>query len=328
MKRIQIALFVIVSLSTLSRSDVLPVNVPINSASSTINSASSASQAEAIAYEMVVNKLFGFPFDLEGVDEKNARLLRGYSNSNYSGLKSKLVKLYKSGGLENKNRKDTVRKIFKKAIQEGKYPIEGMTDLNAFHTDNPSLDVEEIVAGFIVAGKFAEFEDIVPFLEFSQVFYGDDLAAFGHRIMIVSLSQLELDPDQPLAPEQRLNFWPAANAILKNPDASLPLLMEAVQRRDLREDLRLRAVSFINTINGELINEDLLKNCEGSFRAKAYCIKEKNIKWRHPVYNVCKEKTEKDRQKDEMLLKKLNLDKNTDVKALREEMDRYRWGKY
>lgn len=279
---------------------------------------SSISLEERIALSEKVKQIFGFPFDREG---------NSVANQNFHPVQEKLMEFCKTGVLEETKRQAVLSKILKNALERGRFPIEGKSDFNALSTQNPNIDVIELTAALIAAGRYKDIDDIVPFLEFSQIFYGNINLAFGHPLFILNFAALESQPNQPLPPEKRLTYWPAANALLKNQDVSVPILTTAVNRRDLRKDLRLRAASFLNTINPVLIDEDLLK-VNPDIKDELSCIKDRGIKWRHSIYQLCRNETEKERQRKEILRLKLGLPEDADIKEVQKNIDQDLWGQY
>ncbi len=232
------------------------------SAESLFSASSDINDATGAVNRIVLENLIGFPFDSDTVDEKTQRLIKGTLSSFLHVIEDNIIDLYWSGSLTQEKRTESLNKIIQNNYKKMKHlPLEGIMNLPALSTQEPEVDITKLFASFMVCGAKGMITDIVPFLEYSRVFVGDDFLALGFRSTVVSWSQVEQEPEKPLPPELRLIFWPAANAILKNPDVSLPLMIDAVKDKNLRIDLRLRAASFINTLDSDIINDELLHSC-------------------------------------------------------------------
>jgi len=280
-----------------------------------------------IANRAVIEQVMGFPFDLVGIDEKNAALVRGAYSTYLGAMEKAITNVYKEGDLVSGRREAYVEKIIREQYAKMKnLPLQGSLNGHALATREPDADTIQLMAAFMICGKFQYIPDIVPFLECANVYVGDDYLAFGYRGVMVSWSQVITQPDQPLPPEKRLHFWPAAHALLANPEVSMPLLRDAVLRGDLRDDLRLRAATFIQTLDPECIQPEWLADCDASIREKILCIRDHELKWRDTFIDPCNQ--ENTIRHQELLRKILKLPADTNMKEVRKQMDEHLWGPY
>jgi hypothetical protein len=300
-----------------------------SSAESLFSSSCDINDATGAVNRIVLENLIGFPFDSNTVDEKTQRLINGTFSSYLHVIEDNIIDLYWSGSLTQEKRAESLNKIIQNNHKKMNHlPLEGIMNLSALSTQEPEIDITKLFASFMVCGAKGLITDIIPFLEYSRVFVGDEFLALGFRGAVVSWSQVEQEPEKPLPPELRLAFWPVANAILKNPDVSLPLMIDAVKDKNLRIDLRLRAASFINTLDPDIINDELLLSCEKEIQEKLLCIKNDGIKWRHSLAYVQDGNFMFRKNRNEILRKRLHLPENVDMKQIREQMDKSQWGEY
>ncbi|MBN2326899.1 MAG: hypothetical protein JXR73_07080 [Candidatus Omnitrophica bacterium] len=296
------------------------------SAASLFSATYDISDATSGVNRVISEKLLGFPFDLTGIDQKTQQLIQGVHSDSLHGVQDEILDLYWSGSLSEGKLSETMKNTIANNFSLiRKLPLEGTMNLAAFMTQEPQSDIKKLLAAFMICGIVGMIPDIIPFLECSNVCVGDAFLALGYRPFISGSSQIEQDPGKPLPPEQRLTFWPASNAILKNPDISLPLLIETVKRTDIRTDIRLRAASFINTLEPDLINDGFIQSCDQELQKQLAAIRENGIKWRHSLKFTDEEFIKKH---NAILRKHLNLPPEVDMKQIRKEMDEHEWGKY
>jgi len=284
-----------------------------------------------IANWALIEQVMGFPFNLDGIDEKNAALIRGAYSTYLGAMEIAVSHCYETGDLASGRREAYVEKLIRDNFAKMKnLPLQGTMNGQALAACEPEVDTIQLMAAFMICGKFQYIPDIVPFLECANVYVGDTYLAFGYRGYIAGWSQVITQPDQPLPPEKRLHFWPAAHAILANPEVSLPLLRDAVLRRELRNDLRLRAAAFINTLDPEYIQPEWLAECEESIREQVLCIKEKDLNWRYSWIYSSIDPCDPDEEfkQDERLRKLMKLPADVNMRVLRKQMEEHDWGPY
>ncbi|MFB3788906.1 MAG: hypothetical protein ACE15F_21305 [bacterium] len=284
-----------------------------------------------IANWAIIEQVMGFPFDLDGIDEKNAALIRGTYSTYLGAMGIAISRCYEAGDLASGRREEFLEKLIRENYAKMKnLPLQGTMNGQAFASKEPEVDTIPLMAVFMICSQFQYIPDIVPFLECANIYVGDTYLAFGYRGYIAGWSQVITQPDHPLPPEKRLHFWPAAHAILTNPGISLPLLRDTVIRRDLRNDIRLRAASFINTLDPEYINPEWLSECEESIREQVLCIKEKGLNWRYiwryPSIDPCD--PDEEFKQDERLRQLMKLPADVNVRELRKQMEENDWGPY
>ncbi len=283
-----------------------------------------------IADYEILKTLIGFPYDRNGVDKIVEMRLGSIKNLENGIVSREILAMYWSGSLVKEKRDDYLSSLLKEEMtKKNRFPIEGMNGLMAVSSKDPErINPARVLAAILISGCIGSIQQIEPYLEFSTVYIGDDSLATGSLPMFSKLWDNTIDAYQTIIPDQRLKFWPSAFAILKNQEQSVPKLISALQDKNLREDLRLRAASFLNTIDPNILDQELLESLEPNIATQVQCIKDKLIKWRHSIRNVCKEKTERQKQRERKIREKLNIPDNVSLDELKRQDEKLIWGNY
>ncbi|MEW6238308.1 MAG: hypothetical protein AB1656_23230 [Candidatus Omnitrophota bacterium] len=289
-----------------------------------------------IVNQEILKALVGFPIDLSEIDaDENAKNsnFRSALNHEYSSLSGEILKMYWSGSLVKEKRDAYLQSIFTEEFRKkSHFPIQGFNNLMAVYYRNlDEIDSLRVLTAIFVSGQLGAIQDIKPYLEYATVFVGDFKLATGMNITYST--SMDMLPDIKLTPSQRIKFWPSACAIFNNTNTAVPKLLDAVKDKNLREDLRLRAAAFINTIDPSVIDQKLLENLEPAMAEKVQCIKKYSLKWRHMLDNVCEDTSERDNklfnpQIPKHLKNSVTIPPNLTVGEARKMEDEYFWGKY
>lgn len=219
----------------------------------------------------------GFPFN-------DAKRLR-YNGFSYI-IGKRIDDFQKSLLLEESKRANSLHNIIDINWKRGKkYPIEGMNNFGALQDAEREMDVASLLASFVVAEKTGEIVNIVPYLEFVNVYFGSKSEALP-GLFITSFA--EEDWNSKLTIEQRQAFWPASQAILKHPEVSVPLLFEALENKSLHEVLRLRAAGFLKELDRGILDE-ALPNLEDWLVEKINCMIEAQGSWSGVTQYICED---------------------------------------
>ncbi len=218
----------------------------------------------------------GFPFD-------------DVSRLRYNGFTflvgRRIQDLNNSGLLGDANLKyilqDTINSISSKTSKEDW--LNGYINYGALEMNEPELELDLLLAAITIANSSASIIDIEPFLKFSKVFFGSGSEA-GMLCSIDSLVEETYNKD--LTEEQHRKFWPASDAILSNPDVSIPLLVKAVHDDSLSELLRLRSAGFLMVMDKSILNE-LNLSSEPQIAKKIQCMIEAKTDWHGASTHIC-----------------------------------------
>lgn len=277
--------------------------------------------------KLLMKELIGFPYDTDGLDERVVNLINRASDVHI--LKKEILKLYWDGKLEKNIRQKTFADIINACSnQTTPLKIQCRTDLTTIISTYPDVEIPKLMAVFLLAGKFGSLDNLIPYLEYSLVSYGKDILAGGYELTsngeVIELSEI----DTTLLPaKNRLEFWPAANAILKNREISMPKLITIIKDKSAREALRLRAVAFINTMDPTMLDKKNFEELEPSILDSIIYIKEKKLKWRTVVLDIAKQKQSKEIN-EKILKNKFKNQSLTDVLSFFEKEDKRFWGDY
>ncbi|HQH74346.1 MAG TPA: hypothetical protein PK360_19880, partial [bacterium] len=94
-----------------------------------------------IANRAVIEQVMGFPFDLVGIDEKNAALVRGAYSTYLGAMEKAITHVYKEGDLVSGRREAYVEKIIRDQYAKMKnLPLQGSLNGHALATREPDAD--------------------------------------------------------------------------------------------------------------------------------------------------------------------------------------------
>lgn len=243
-------------------------------------------QANPIFKKLASYNMNEYPFD------KMEKLV-GFSD--LLAISDKIVLLYESS-VKNK-------KILESMIQDAqiaflnrntRYPY-AVQNYYALSDALPNLDVDLLFATFVICNKEKMIKNIDVLLEYSPIFIGPEEIA--EPILAPSVRK-----NGNISIEQRLKQWPAANAILSNPEKSIPLLIQVVKNTKIEEHIRLRASAFLNQLSPDSI-KGILPSIEEEIAKQITCIQENNLSWKYAIPNTC-ERIKHGKDKIGRLLKK------------------------
>ncbi|MEW6238307.1 MAG: hypothetical protein AB1656_23225 [Candidatus Omnitrophota bacterium] len=284
-----------------------------------------------IINQEILKTLVGFPIDLSEInaDEKLKERRFKSQNHEYYLMTDEILKMYWSGSLVKEKRDTYLQSIFTEEFRKkSHFPIKGIKNLMAVYYRNPDeIDSLRVLAAIFASGQLGAIQDIKPYLEYATVFVGDSQLATGFLSFVYSIDMADI-PEVKITPSQRLKYWPSACAIFNNTNAAVPKLLDAVKDKNLREDLRLRSAAFINTIDPSVIDQELLDGLEPAMAEKVQCIKKKSLKWRHMLYNVCEDTSERDKKDEQLHKKSMAIPDGMTVEEARKIADEDIWGKY
>lgn len=230
-----------------------------------------------VVNDALASKILGFPFNYDDFSGNERIYMK--INAEIRQVKEAFLDMYWSGNLEETKRNDYLRDIVQENMKHVK-PLKGEVNLYAFRTQNPNTDPEQLIAVLLLYSRLGGIDDIIAFLELSKLKFGEDASAGAKQYYRTRFSNNRFNFFEKGTPEQRLVLWPAANAIIKQPTETVPLLLNAIKDPDLRIDLRYRAATFINTLNPDFLDEDLLNVCDNDFAENIRTLKKYKIKWR------------------------------------------------
>jgi len=218
----------------------------------------------------------GFPFDQPG------RLK--YNGFTYL-VAEKIKELDDSGLLNETKRAEVLRDIIDANWKGAKQrPYDPYMNFGALQEQEPDMDLAMILATFVISGNTGEIHDIVPYLDFAKITFGTG-AESGKDFFIDSLVESEINKD--LTPQQKMAFWPAAQAILSHPEITKPLLIEAVQNPDLPELTRLRAAGFLKEIDPDFFTPEVRTAVGKELSRKIQCMFDAESTWEHVTTQIC-----------------------------------------
>lgn len=276
----------------------------------------------------VLRNVIGFPFSVDGLDAKTQKFMKSAHNNELIGIKKEILEAYWNNHLSEENRlgylRETIQRNYAKAAD---VTLDDIMNRHALASRVPEMNPDELLAAFILSSRTGEIADIIPYLFFSNIYVGDDYFAFGYPGVMISFSQAESIPDTPLPPEKRLAFWPAANAILKNPSITVPMLIETVKDKNIHRDLRLRAATFLNTIDAKTLRDRIGRE-PADLQKEIQSILDDDIRWRHSLYRIGYFDRHDPVAYYELKRKQMKLPPDADVKTILKEMDQYLWGSY
>lgn len=224
------------------------------------------------------NLKLGFPFN----DVSRVK----YNGFTYI-IGKQIQELNNASLLDESNIKNTLQDIINVNSNRTKKEdwLNSYVNYGALQIEEPELELDLLLAAFSIASSKGIITDIEPFLKFSKVYFGSDWEAMEVGFVIDSLVELEINKD--LTPEQRQKFWPAADAILSNPNVSIPLLVKAVQNDSMSELLRLRGVGFLLVMDKSKVDEIIIPTVEPQIAKKIQCMIDAKGDWRGACTNIC-----------------------------------------
>ena len=119
---------------------------------------------------------------------------------------------------------------------ESKEYLTGSLNYGAFDYQYPEVDVPFLFAAMVLLAKTGEIEQIEPFLALSRIYFGSMTEVYENPPAGFGLQPITNDNN--LTKEQRLSFFPAAKAILTNPEKTKPLLISMI--KDVNANLLLK----------------------------------------------------------------------------------------
>jgi len=199
---------------------------------------------------------------------------------------SRIQELQESGLLQENMQKGILAEIIEKNWHQTRTrPIDGLVNIGAFQFAEEEVDAPLLLAAFVVSANKGSITQIAPYLEFCNVHFGRASEATPGA---VGMPMLDLPADTQLTKMQRLAFFPAAQAILSFPEASVPLLKKAVMDEELHEILRLRAAFFLKAMNPDLLSEAFISQINDQEVAqKIRCGIDKKAFWRTIHTRIC-----------------------------------------
>ena len=138
-----------------------------------------------------------------------------------------------------------------------------------------------LFAVLILKSKQGCIQNIDMYLSLLRCYIGEERYAEDEANCIISHHHPKLSY------QQRLKFWPAANAILSRSKETAPLLLNYVKEKGGSEINKLSAVSLLVEIDEKLVSNDFLSSLDDKFAKKAECIKTKKINWRNIGIDPC-----------------------------------------
>ncbi len=217
----------------------------------------------------------GFPFN----DTTRLR----YNGFSYI-IGKEIQNLKQSNLIEKENRASTLHNVINLNWKRGKnYPIEGMNNFAALQEVEKDIDVASLLAAFVIARDNGDISDVVPFLEFVNVYFGSNSEALP-GVFVSSMAEEHFNSK--LTHEQRRAFWPAEQAILKHPNVTVPLLLEALKNKALHQVLRLRAAAFLVKLDRPILDE-ALSNLDDWLVEKIHCLIEAEGSWNGVNEHIC-----------------------------------------
>ncbi|MBZ0256813.1 hypothetical protein K8I31_12175 [bacterium] len=169
-------------------------------------------------------------------------------------------------------------------IQESMVALHGSVDVlkkESRRIESSQIDWDMVFAALIMKSKQGRIYNIEVYLTLLRCYIGPEMYAEDEDNCIISHHHPKLSY------QQRLKFWPAANAILSKSKETAPLLLDYVKSKGGSESNKLRAVSLLVEIDEKLVSEDLLSSLDDEFDKKAECIKSKKINWRNIGIDPC-----------------------------------------
>ncbi|MBI1391084.1 MAG: hypothetical protein GC154_21870 [bacterium] len=202
----------------------------------------------------------GFPFDDPGRMKYN-----GFTFA----IAKRIHELKQSGLLSKERRPNVLNEIISVNWKRfGDRTVEGYTNYGALQEMTMEMDVANLFAAFVLASQNGDTEDIVPFLEFCTCYFG----ASGEAMPGVDHNSFAEDLyNQDLTKAQRNAFFPAELTIMKYPEKTVPLLIEALKNTEVKEWLRLRAAGYLNQLDREVL-KSVENELEPEMRKKVDCI--------------------------------------------------------
>ncbi len=265
--------------------------------------------------------VLGFPYlyQYDG-DEKNILIPTRYQLSSAEEI---AFQWYKEGLLaENKRGMTISQAIRENDTLSAPLPCEGFLGYEQLGKENqdPNFDSSSLIAAFYIAAKMGEIDDVLPFLRFSRVYTYK--AGAGIRSPITSMHDRE---HLPLPPEDRLTYFPAAYALFSHPQKTIPLLLKVIPDKTISEDLRLRAASFLNTMNPSLIDDRLYQSCDEEINQKLRLIKEDALLWLDTLNAINDKFKEQDKVHWERYKKRWGIPEDVDIIKLNKENRQKEW---
>lgn len=203
------------------------------------------------ANAVVIEEFAGYPF----LSDRYSR----YGFGSEARIRDEILQFASDKNLLGDNAEKTLRSIFFEANAKiAEKDIDRMCNVGILNTEYPSVNAEKLLAAFVVSKQSGVIVDITPYLQFSRIFFGNPAKLFDHYGFVTSYEE----PTDILTAEQRLAYFPAANAIIHNKEKTLPLLKKSLLNKGLDMKLRLRAAAFINSIDKNALSEKLIQSLD------------------------------------------------------------------
>ncbi|MBZ0258317.1 hypothetical protein K8I31_19780 [bacterium] len=155
--------------------------------------------------------------------------------------------------------------------------------INVLSRDYPEIDWVSMSAAMVYSAKSGAIENITACLSLARCSIGNFRLAYDQSEALTNQRHVEMTP------EERLNFWPAANAILSNQAKAVPLLITVLQNEKASEYQRIMAAMFLVSIDENLLTFDLLNDVKTKFAEKVFCIRKYKLGWKSYKENPCEQ---------------------------------------
>ncbi len=168
--------------------------------------------------------------------------------------------------------------------------LTGSLNYGAFVDRYPEINAPLLFASMVLLSKTGEIEQIEPFLALSRIYFGSMTEVYENPPAGFGLQPITNDNN--LTKVQRLSFFPAAKAILTNPEKTKPLLISMIKDVNANLLLRLRAAAFLNEMDQAALGKVVAEGLEEEIAAEVLCIMERNVSWRDVYKDHCKDDIE------------------------------------